>query len=602
MNKSANFAGTYYKTPQINLSWIIDSHMHIQCGYTCALPTLWAQNGLLNFLGDRKKVDFAASATAGGRIQGNPEYTIAKDILKEVKQTYVDPEYLIISSPYQPHVIEQPNRLASAEEYKNGLPLFTPMFVMTMDMEFAHLAGYEGSTIYHVGTYEWNETIPTGFSPITGTTTYKVVRKSETRYYFHLRENGAHPENKGEKVWLSAYEYNRFEKWYTQVKNTERACLENPWSMLPLYHYEPRRWRYFDDGNSNSSYKGGYSAFSDRSWCANDLSYGSWNYPFRKVSFSTTKEKNALFVGFKMYTPLGYKPLDPKCTHIEKFYSRCQQEKIPILAHCSPGGNTTHEAVFYKEYLSPLPRNRFEYKKKDKESYSEFFSENFVHPQAWKPVLDKYRNLKLCLAHFGGDEWQKGLEGSTSNKRSKSHWIRTLIEMIAAWDNQKGGPRYPNLYTDISCFNKKNFDTLKEILRYSVIEYPLIYNQIKRRVLFGTDWYLIRLVVGNPVLGGTTYKEFCTYSKSNLDSVSKTLWIRFTLINPYYFWGLDNEGMLDQLNSAFSDFATQKGDKKLMEQIKNGREQFRKLKNYIKKAEEYVQSVEDTYKPKFVTG
>jgi hypothetical protein len=95
-----------------------------------------------------------------------------------------------------------------------------------------------------------------------------------------------------------------------------------------MFHYDPRRWCQ-DSG----------SKFDKDSWAT-----GPWDFPFR---FTATQKNAGLFIGFKMYPPLGYKPLDKRLPNLERFYARCEEDGIPVLAHCSPGGMCTHEAKYY---------------------------------------------------------------------------------------------------------------------------------------------------------------------------------------------------------------------------------------------------------------
>ena len=70
---------------------------------------------------------------------------------------------------------------------------------------------------------------------------------------------------------------------------------------------------------------------------------------------SNAKVNRTIFAGIKIYPPLGYKPFDKRfgkkddkgeCNgnRIEAFYKLCNKNKVPILAHCSPGGVVTHDS------------------------------------------------------------------------------------------------------------------------------------------------------------------------------------------------------------------------------------------------------------------
>jgi predicted TIM-barrel fold metal-dependent hydrolase len=95
------------------------------------------------------------------------------------------------------------------------------------------------------------------------------------------------------------------------------------------------------------------------------------------------------FRGVKLYPPPGYKPYDEEYAtqypELLEIYAYLESEQIPIAAHCTPYG------------LGGYPH-------KDKDGI-------FADPDNYEYLLEKYTNLKLCLAHFGGNsEWRDYLE------------------------------------------------------------------------------------------------------------------------------------------------------------------------------------------------
>jgi uncharacterized protein len=89
--------------------------------------------------------------------------------------------------------------------------------------------------------------------------------------------------------------------------------------------------------------------------------------------------------------------------------------------------------------------------------------------------------LKLCLAHFGGDEeWRKylndpWLSGAATVNKS---WLAKIAEMIKS-------ESFENLYTDISytVFADEEYVHLLKVL--------LSDERLRRRVLFGSDFYVV---------------------------------------------------------------------------------------------------------------
>ena len=179
------------------------------------------------------------------------------------------------------------------------------------------------------------------------------------------------------------------------------------------------------------------------------------------------------FKGIKIYPPLGFYPNDKR---LEQVYEYAVNNKLPIMAHCSRGG--VHIKKVTKEMLKePNPLGRTVEKKKAK-----LFSDIYTDPANYDSIATKYKDLKICLAHFGGDtEWDKYLETSWqpgSNPEDKS-WLSVIIDLILKHDN---------VYTDIS-------STLFQKEEYMHLFLVLLENKkIRERVLFGSDFYMMERV------------------------------------------------------------------------------------------------------------
>ena len=251
-----------------------------------------------------------------------------------------------------------------------------------------------------------------------------------------------------------------------------------------------------------------------------------------------------------MYPPLGYKPLDPRLPHLDKFYARCEAEGIPILAHCSPGGMTTHEAKYYHEFdradLTKQP-DRVVSCSYDPCTPMGYFFDEYVHPRNWRPVLMKYPKLKLCLAHFGGSEW--------GNTGLSSDWIKEIIKLcdpnIVQGRNAMGRQiHFENVYTDMSCFPLDNGTVQKNMKEFfkAMGNKDCWYRHMRNKIIFGTDWYLTLLTQDK-----APYYSFCE-SFYNIceaaNDVYKTFWYRFSLVNPATFYGLDNHEMINNMKTA----------------------------------------------------
>ena len=183
--------------------------------------------------------------------------------------------------------------------------------------------------------------------------------------------------------------------------------------------------------------------------------------------------ENKGFIGVKLYNSMGYKPfnntsVDDKrrkiALHKERYvfkgeeydevlaelYEYCVKHDVPITTHCGMYGV---------------------------ESYPDA-SFDFGKAIYWRQVLDqdRYKNLRLNLAHFG---WytKEGYKGNTT-------WVEDICKMLN---------EYEHLYTDISCHRV----VIKKYIKKFKSDYKLMYDDypvIKKRLLFGTDWHVLKRV------------------------------------------------------------------------------------------------------------
>lgn len=200
--------------------------------------------------------------------------------------------------------------------------------------------------------------------------------------------------------------------------------------------------------------------------------------------------KGKLFIGVKLYAPTGYSPTDPVLYGPEGerggIYAFCEDNGIPVTTHNSDGGFATlsktlmvNGLVYFNGKLVQMNNERLTFKtsilQKDA-VYERAVSLN--HPKLWQKVVEKYPNLVLNLAHFGGG---KQLEGAIDYPDESELWSNQIIELVK-------DPRY-KVYTDLSCFSE--LDILEKFVKSP------IYPQIKSRVLYGSDYILLLLFENN---------------------------------------------------------------------------------------------------------
>lgn len=360
------------------------------------------------------------------------------------------------------------------------------------------------------------------------------------------------------------------ETWKQQLRRTERVAVQNPFRLLPLYHYDPRRYVKED----------------------------------RSAPYKQLVAQGGVYIGFKMYTSQGYMPSEStaagaRVAQITKeFFAKCAGQQIPVMAHCTPAGFYTHQREQYIDLASPDEQKAYTRPDRGKLGDTDrlrYFQEHFVHPEAWRPVLQANPSLRLCLAHFASDKelWQddpaefgkpaltraqvlelykrmdehnhervmmelpmlsgrslldatwaqKPFPGAAKPSMDGSKviygkgWIRSIVEL---------SKNYKNFFTDISYLptfeplegwtlfreRRRYWHVLAEILRRN----PFMVDHI----MFGTDWYMI-------LLEPFQYMEWFKKTIDALKSAQKAaggqfatwdLFHQFAVVNPIKFYRL----------------------------------------------------------------
>lgn len=252
--------------------------------------------------------------------------------------------------------------------------------------------------------------------------------------------------------------------------------------------------------------------------------------------------EDKVYQGIKIYPALGYFPFDKR---LKPVYDLALEYNLPITTHCSVG------PVFYRGKLKTL-RDEPYYDRHQREFIHPFtgrilegknpkdFSPHFTHPMNYyclmampgklavywnkgvengKRVkaedLEKYKNLKFCIGHFGGsEEWVKYLKDAWLPDDRKElvdifnswthpvydskpagpggpkiySWHTVIFDMLTT-TNSSDEPLFPNLYSDIS-FNVSNEQMLPLLkVRLETNRHKLFYD----KVLFGTDFFMVSM-------------------------------------------------------------------------------------------------------------
>ncbi|MDK3019038.1 amidohydrolase family protein [Pseudodonghicola flavimaris] len=162
------------------------------------------------------------------------------------------------------------------------------------------------------------------------------------------------------------------------------------------------------------------------------------------------------FEGLKLYPRLGYPPDHPDL--MERVYPEVVARGLPVMTHCSRGGVQGRMVEDYKADL-------------------------YTRPEAYLPVLHAFPQMRLCLAHFGGQkDWQAYADGTEPS--GAANWQVQIRRMI-------GSGAFPNLWTDIS-YTLFHFDDYIPFLQLFLNGRDPASKRLQDRVLFGSDFYMTR--------------------------------------------------------------------------------------------------------------
>jgi predicted TIM-barrel fold metal-dependent hydrolase len=143
--------------------------------------------------------------------------------------------------------------------------------------------------------------------------------------------------------------------------------------------------------------------------------------------------ESGTFRGVKIYPVMGFLPDDER---LHPIYDYCARRRVPVTTHCENGGLPGYDGYY-----------------------------ELAAPENWEPVLRRFPELVLNLAHFD---------------RTGSPWQVTIERLMQEW---------PNVFTDISYDTEmfwkpgRYFANLHRVLRTP---------RLQERLLYGTDWYMGR--------------------------------------------------------------------------------------------------------------
>lgn len=276
------------------------------------------------------------------------------------------------------------------------------------------------------------------------------------------------------------------------------------------------------------------------------------------------------FNGFKIYPAVGYYPFDerllllwkyaadrglPIMTHAIRgtiFYRGAKERQWnfhPVFKQSTGNGNKTFEPLLLPETQNIDFINNFTHPlnylclveekmlRKVVEQSSDTVKTFFGYVDEKTKLKYDLSKLKICFGHYGGDdEWEKFFEADRNNytasiinnndmgidfiRNKQGEFTEGKIEEI--WRDIDWYSiitslmlQYDNLYADISYIlhNEKIYPLLKRTLKHE---------KLKHRVLFGTDFYVVR--------NHKTEKQMLAELESNLSTEEFDLIARYNPI------------------------------------------------------------------------
>jgi hypothetical protein len=374
-------------------------------------------------------------------------------------------------------------------------------------------------------------------------------------YQIFQKLQGQYPDNTGfillpmDMEFMGAGPLKADGRYEQQMTDLEKIKISNPKVVFPFVAVDPRRKVV---GAQNQ-------AFFE--WSPD----GTGGIILEDCFIKDFIEKKG-FSGFKIYPALGYYPFDEVLLPLWKYAA---DNSIPIITHCIRG------TIFYRD----IKEKAWDYHPVFRESSTKpvwdplllpelknvDFINNFTHPLNYLCLVEEkllrivvgncsqktknlfgyqdedtimttdLKQLKLCFGHYGGDdEWSKYFEKDRDNITSQlvrqpgkgvvfiqpgpidaSFGILELIWRNLDWYTIISSMmlQYPNLYADLSYIihNEDIVPLLKTTLKNPVL---------KTRVLFGTDFYVVRNHKSDKEMlaeieGNLTTAEFDLIAKTN---------------------------------------------------------------------------------------
>jgi predicted TIM-barrel fold metal-dependent hydrolase len=472
---------------------------------------------------------------------------------------------------------------------------------MPMDMEYMHFDGYFGIPL----TQEASCTDTVTLAPRTVRWfCWNKLWKFKSNNTAGIRPIGGPSQDfleapkptQGESwSWMTEENADFYQNWRAQF-SAYSTIRESTWKEpgnarhLPFHHFDPRRYTFQAHPATLElpSYLFGPKG----------LAY-ALDLPIQ----SPGANKDTPYFGYKLYTALGWAPMDPFLKEpLERFYKHCEDHQIPLMNHGTPAGYYTHDRRHYFDLLVeqekvaiqsnedasdgqwiqrfahtiPGPDGRPLTPRKTKEDdwwrgreeeRIWWFTHHYVSAQSWKSVVKRYPNLKICLAHFGdSDHLRHDSWDARKNREPKDHfkgWADYQVGLTFGTGGSKIDPTRTHrflwdlldliqptnsVFVDLSyvILNEFNVAKFTEIFEWARNHKPILLE----RILWGTDWPL----VGDegPVKnskGGNMLHRYAKGFRDAAPGLPPDFFLRACFLNPLQY--LDLKGIRAKVGSGW---------------------------------------------------
>ncbi|MBK9577380.1 MAG: amidohydrolase family protein [Fibrobacterota bacterium] len=542
-----------------------EMHSHIQSTHCATFPSAWLQ------VWDRislytKGVIFPVGLKPGYNVQdflGKLPIVLGEGGVIGAKPTSV-----IAEKCYQQFLDADFSRVMRFQKKNADLVAC----LMPMDLEYMHFNGYYGTPIIRekycvefltnrtslVMWYSWNA--KWGFL---SNNTPEIISDTDSGVITTLPPlyKDPPPSEHGE-VWSYMKEKDRtkFEP-YKEEMETYAGLLKRQWAkeinapdvrLLPFFKFDPRR----------------FTPQALRQTTGD-------HFALQKALKEPVQAGGSNYVGFKIYTPTGWSPMDPLLrSQVQPLWEAAIAFDVPLVNHGGPAGFYTQDREHYYDLLDEMGlivdgreneesdgwTTKFSrevqgadgewFVPQDLPSKKWWFVQHYLAPSAWKNLVDRpaYKKLKICIAHFGdGDHFADNKEEFRATREpspvskdlnfdfnqdgicvSRTHkFVLDLLDLVDV-DNR--------VYIDLSylILTENNKTAFLKVFEWAREKKPILLE----RILWGTDW---PLPAGEkPVKGkdGTMFYRYARGFREMIPEMPGDFFLRACFLNPLQFLNL----------------------------------------------------------------